>query len=73
MDKPDYSDWKRWCFIRKGNTDLWKHNKVEFSFEANVSSSYLQIFGHSQVSDIVIDNNLVCVDCLGSVVKSYQI
>ena len=20
-NKPDYSDWKRWCFIRKGNTD----------------------------------------------------
>ena len=20
-DKPDYSNWKRWCFIRRGNTD----------------------------------------------------
>lgn len=83
--------------------DLWKHNKVEFSFEANASSkydlsgespthsplwirpwglkghdlfygtSYLQIFGHSQVDDIITDDNLVCVDCLGSVVKSFQI
>ena len=82
---------------------LWKHNKVEFSFDANVSSkydlsgespthsplwirpwglkghdlfagtSYIQIFGHSQVNDIIIDDNLVCVDCLGSVVKSFQI
>ena len=83
--------------------DLWKHNKVEFTFDANATSrydlsgespthsplwirpwglkghdlfagtSYIQIFGHSQVDDIIIDDNLVCVDCLGSVVKSFQI
>ena len=35
---------------------------------------YLQIFGHTQMDDIInIDDHLVCVDCLGSVVKSYQI
>lgn len=83
--------------------DLWKHNKVEFSFDANATSRYdlsgespthsplwirpwglkghdlfaiapyKQIFGHSQVNDIIIDGNLVCVDCLGSMVKSFQI
>ena len=33
---------------------------------------YKQIFGHTQVDDIIqVDDQLVCVDCLGSVVKSY--
>ena len=35
---------------------------------------YLQIFGHTQMDNIInIDDHLVCVDCLDSVVKSYQI
>lgn len=35
---------------------------------------YLQIFGHTQMDSIInIDNQLVCVDCLGSIVKSYQL
>lgn len=83
--------------------DLWKHNKIEFTFDANalwgfdVSGSspthsplwirpwtlaehnllagtpYKQIFGHTQMDDtIIIDDNLICVDCLGKKVKSYS-
>lgn len=35
---------------------------------------YKQIFGHTQIDDITpIDDNLVCVDCLETIVKSYKI
>lgn len=81
--------------------DLWAHNKVEFTFNANATSwsdmygespthspmwirpwtlaehnlfagtPYKQIFGHTQIDDITtIDDNLVCVDCLGTIVRS---
>ena len=84
--------------------DLWKHNKVEFSFDTNATSlydrsgesethsplwirswilaehnlfdgtPYKQIFGHTQMEDItLIEDNLVCIDCLGSISKSYQL
>lgn len=37
-------------------------------------TSIKQVFGHTQIDDITpIDDNLVCVDCLGTVVKSYII
>jgi len=83
--------------------DLWKHNKVEFTFEVNASefldmsgdspthspiwirpwtladhnlfagTSFKQVFGHTQVDNtIVIDDCLICVDCLGTIVKSYK-
>ena len=83
--------------------DLWKHNKIEFTFNVNASDlwdmsgespthsplwirpwtlvdhnlfagiPYKQVFGHTQMEDITaIDDNLVCVDCLGSIVKSYK-
>ena len=46
---------------------LAKHNLF-------AGTPYKQIFGHTQVDDITtIDNNLVCVDCLGTIVKSYKI
>ena len=33
-----------------------------------------QIFGHTQIDDItIIDDNLICVDCLGAIVKSLTI
>lgn len=82
---------------------LWKHNKIEFTFDANAfdfrdlsgvspthsplwirprtlvdhnlfaGTQYKQVFGHTQVKDITtIDNNLVCVDCLGTIVKSFN-
>lgn len=36
-------------------------------------SPYKQVFGHTQVDNvIVIDECLVCVDCLGTIVKSYK-
>lgn len=36
------------------------------------STPYLQIFGHTQVSDLsLVDERLVCVDCLGTVAKSF--
>lgn len=39
-----------------------------------VGTPYIQIFGHTQMDNIIsIDDHLVCVDCLGSIVKSYQI
>ena len=34
---------------------------------------YRQIFGHTQTDDITIDNNLTCVDCLGTIPKSYRL
>lgn len=35
---------------------------------------YKQIFGHSQTDDITpIGNDLVCVDCLGTTVKSFKV
>lgn len=83
--------------------DLWKHNKVEFTFDVNASefldrsgespthsplwirpwtladhnlfagTPYKQVFGHTQVDNtIVIDDCLICVDCLGTIVKSYM-
>lgn len=82
--------------------DLWKHNKIEFTFDTNATdfrdlsgespthsplwirpwtladhnlfagTPYKQVFGHTQMDNtIVIDECLVCVDCLGSIVKSY--
>ena len=82
--------------------DLWKHNKLEFSFCFNTpgmldfdgespfqsplwirpwtlaehnlfaSTPYKQVFGHTQIDDITtIDNNLTCVDCLGTTEKSF--
>lgn len=33
---------------------------------------YKQIFGHTQVDNtIIIDDSLICVDCLGTITKSY--
>jgi len=83
--------------------DLWKHNKVEFSFDVNAlefmdlsgespthsplwirpwtlaehnlfaGTSFKQVFGHTQVNNtIVINDCLICVDCLGTIVKSYK-
>lgn len=34
---------------------------------------YLQIFGHTKVDNIICSDNLVCVDCLSTIVKSYQL
>ena len=83
--------------------DLWKHNKIEFTFDTNATdfrdlsgespthsplwirpwtladhnlfagTPYKQVFGHTQVDNtIVIDGCLICVDCLGTIVKSYM-
>lgn len=83
--------------------DLWKHNKIEFSFDTNATefsdysgespthsplwirfwtlaehnlfagTPYKQVFGHTQVDNtILIDDSLICVDCLGTIVKSFK-
>jgi UDP-2,3-diacylglucosamine pyrophosphatase LpxH len=37
-------------------------------------TTYKQVFGHTQVDNtIVIDDCLICVDCLGTIVKSYKL
>lgn len=82
--------------------DLWKHNKLEFSFDLSTifdfdgesptqsplwirpwslqehnlfaNTPYKQVFGHTQVEDITpLANQLTCVDCLGTIAKSYII
>lgn len=95
---------KRPFLVAKDINELWQHNKLEFSFRANVTlpldlygessthspawirpwvlaehnlftgTPYKQIFGHTQIDDITtIDDNLICVDCLGTTQKSYKI
>lgn len=89
--------------VARNINNLWCHNKIEFTFDANADSifdlsgespthsplwvrpwtlaehnlfagtRYKQVFGHTQVNDIsVIDERLICVDCLGTTVKSYD-
>lgn len=36
------------------------------------ATAYAQIFGHTQMSDLsLVDTKLICVDCLGSVTRSF--
>jgi len=89
--------------VAEGINDLWKHNKIEFTFLINktmpydvsgdspthspmwvriwtlaehnlfAGTKYKQVFGHTQVDNIIeVDDSLYCVDCLGTIVKSYM-
>ena len=39
-----------------------------------IKTPFKQVFGHTQVEDITnLDEHLTCVDCLGTIAKSYEI
>lgn len=55
------------------HSPLWIRFWTLAKYNLFAGTPYVQIFGHSQVNDVICCDNLVCVDCLDTIVKSYPI
>lgn len=55
------------------HSPLWVRPWTLAEHNLFAGTHYKQVFGHTQVDDtIIIDDSLICVDCLGTTVKSYK-
>lgn len=70
----DLSDPTDWCGDSPTQSPVWIRPDTLIDHNLFAGTPYKQIFGHTQMDDITpIGDSLVCVDCLGTTAKSYQL
>ena len=57
---------------RYDHLHAWDIKRAFADHNLFAGTPYRQVFGHTQVEDIVVDDGLVCVDCLGTLAQSYK-
>ena len=68
----DMSDPTDWCGDSPTQSPVWIRPDTLMNHNLFACTPYKQIFGHTQMEDITtMGGSLTCVDCLGTVTKSY--
>lgn len=67
------TDWRDCYGTSPTHSPVWIRPWILVDHDLFADTDIKQIFGHTQTgAGVVFDHNLICVDCLGTKVKSYQ-